>query len=478
MRTNLADQVIDNRFELAEPVDGLGPGTCWKARDRRFRLHSKLVRLLRPLPPGTAGMPDTLDRTFRALQSVRHPAVLPVIHHGLWQGRPYVVHEWFDGVSFDGLFALDPTLRGDVPVEAARAIIEQVCGALDAALQSGLRVVHGALETRDVLVKNIHDRQPEVRVVFGVAAWEAGVVSDATPLDDIRAVGRLLRVLLSPAAGRWRRGTPSGVVEWIERCARPDVAAQVPTLKALRDGLAGAWSSEPAREGAPPSVPSPSPQAQAAPAVTPPSPEARPRDAVEEATTPARDRDEDPFEATVRGPTTPRQANAPRPVALEATPLTFFDATALQSAIGFEPSIEEPTDVTQAAPGGVVRRAPLVLPSIEDSQETTRRPSLRDLGPPRAPASEAALTDTVQVDDFAPGANPWPQGGVAQAWAAPPAFVPPSPSPALAPPTAPQQPLAPPRSSRWPAIVAALAIVGTLLAVVAWWLLKRSLALR
>lgn len=469
----LPEQVIENRFELVEPVEHLGLGTCWKARDRRVRTRNKLVRLFAPLATGAAALPEGASRTLKALQSLRSPAVLEVIHHGVWSGRPFAVHEWFDGVSLDRALAeLGPS--GALPMEAARSVVDHVCGALEAALLLDASLTHGALSPRDVLVKNLASR-PEVRVVgIGLAALEERRGSDPSR-DDIRAVGAVLRALLaSPEGGAWREGTPSGVVAWIDRCEGASGAAPVPTMKSLREGLRGAWSSEPMRAPAPtparrveaqmgvgaPAASNPAaaavgiiviPVTKATPMIAPPAAPFVPIAPEKVGTTPEhrgstlvvtslQSNEDDETDRTHRAQTLVARGRGPGalPTARDA-PMERPEHTMLLSTLTSpEEGADELDDTRRAEPGALrtlllrgtseanaAKRAEQVASTLvlaaaptppliaADDDETTRReaPSSSVRGAQAAQPLEPH-DETVRVANFPHGMNPWQTGAI------------------------------------------------------------------
>lgn len=499
------ETVVDNRYELAEHAEGLGHGTCWKARDRWDRLRARLLRILSPVGPGVAPP----EAQLRALQTVRHPSVLPLLHHGVWQSSPYLVQEWFDGLSLERLFALDPALRGEVSVAAARGIADQILSALEAALNASPQLAHGALDAGQVLVLDVHSRRPEVRVVgFCTAAWEARA-AEVTPLDDARALARLLRAMLSPSPGRWREGTPAGVIAWIERCSSPALAAQGTSAAALRDALRAAWTDAPAPAAAP--VPSEQPPAAfEAPAPMEPPPPQPPARAADAPAPPPSFATDELDEATLLT----ANVQDPSPTSPAARRMldgsTSEESTTVQRALSFAPTEEESTDVTRhvGAPVRALRPISHVGDPEHPGDVTVQRTSLKHLGPPRAPDVSAAASDAGDsttprtpsprpaptpihtpergapysalplADETlrapltppqAPGNGPWRAEAPPQEMTAPsvvgwPTTSPGAPSPLVAPPR-------PQRSSRGGKVwVVAAVLVLLVAALIVWWL--------
>jgi len=364
-------QVIENRFELLEPAPAAGLGDCWKARDRRFRQRSKLVRLFPPLAPGAA-LPE---RALKALQALRNPGALEVIHHGAWEGRPFVVHDWFDGTSLERALAELPAASA-LSLEVVRGVVDLVCGVLEAALLLNPPLTHGALSARDILVRGL-DVRPEVRVVgIGLAALDGR--SEGTSADDVRAVGAVMRALLSTADasdGRWREGTPSEVVTWIERCEGLS-GGHTPTIKALRDGLRGAWNSPAVARApspvAPPAAPpaSVAPVAATRPPVAEPAPMPAPPPVVNAAhDAPAAHATDEVADMTVRTPFPARRTAATAPIAPapQAPDARGERTVALTTLASPSPDEDEHDATRRAAP--LVQRAPVRAVGNDPAEE-------------------------------------------------------------------------------------------------------------
>jgi len=118
--------ILDDRYQLAEPIAAGGVGQVWRASDLLLD-REVAVKLLRP---EYADHPDTLER-FRAeakhAGSLTHPCVARVYDYGNagQASPPYLVMEYVNGPSLADMLAVDPVhpvLALDVAAQAAAGL--------------------------------------------------------------------------------------------------------------------------------------------------------------------------------------------------------------------------------------------------------------------------------------------------------------------------------------------------------------------
>ncbi len=141
----MPDTPLDARFELIDRITDFGLGEAWRARDLQVRGRAVVVKLL------DAGA--LRDEALRRARSLRHGAVLPLLHHGAVDGRAYVAYEPFEAPTLSAW--LSRVWRGDevAPRTTLERIAERLCEALDAAHAQTPPLVHGRLSPDCVIVR-------------------------------------------------------------------------------------------------------------------------------------------------------------------------------------------------------------------------------------------------------------------------------------------------------------------------------------
>ncbi|GAB2457772.1 protein kinase family protein [Jatrophihabitans fulvus] len=168
--------VLDGRYRLQDPLEGTHVGT-WRACDERLG-RTVAVRLVgrhaarRPLPSSDA-----------------HPALLAVYDGGVEaDGTRFLVTEFVEGPT-----AADVLAQGPLPGAAVARIGCPLAAALAALHARG--TTHGDVAAANVVLPEHGDRV----CVLGPAG------GNATPADDVHALGVLLRDLLGgdPPSPGW-----------------------------------------------------------------------------------------------------------------------------------------------------------------------------------------------------------------------------------------------------------------------------------
>ncbi len=154
------EQEVLGGYRLETLVDKGGMGEIWRAVD----VAAERVVAVKRLKLGRQAEQDRqrLVREARALDRIRHPAVVRYLDAGLdEEGEPYVAMEWLDGESLEQRYNRDP-LSLDEVLDLARQVLE------------GLAACHAqGIVHRDIKPGNLFlvssDRLRMKLVDFGVA---------------------------------------------------------------------------------------------------------------------------------------------------------------------------------------------------------------------------------------------------------------------------------------------------------------------
>lgn len=270
--------VAVGRFILDERLDDFGLGEVWKARDEKFRNRPVVVKLLRSVESDE--LPEALEQHLDALRGLRHPLVLPVIHHGVWSQRPYIAQEHFDGVSLGTLLDRSREARAPIALPRLLAIFSAISVAVESGHTADPAMVHGAISPASVLVGGTDDA-PVVRLIdLGLEphadplaaprnsarsapckAPEQYAKEPITTATDIFSLGLLLMEMLaataevratSPVLWRYvgRDDVPDTIWDAILGATKQAPAERYATPTEFVDALAAAWARAAEEEAA------------------------------------------------------------------------------------------------------------------------------------------------------------------------------------------------------------------------------------
>ncbi|MGV9677593.1 serine/threonine-protein kinase [Nocardia sp. NPDC003482] len=192
--------VVDQRFELIEPLGSGGMGTVWRAYD--VALHREVALKEVRDDPQDRQQRERVLREARALARIGHPNVV-AIHHIVdspAEKHPWIVMELVRGGSLSDLLAGGPLS----PQRTAR-IGRGVLAALRAAHTVG--VLHRDVKPANVLLRE--DGSP-VLTDFGIAAvhGQTGLTSTGSVVGSLEYVApeRLNGIEGHPASDLWSLG--------------------------------------------------------------------------------------------------------------------------------------------------------------------------------------------------------------------------------------------------------------------------------
>ncbi|MFE3545564.1 protein kinase [Nocardia sp. NPDC059177] len=238
-------QVVGDRYELLEQVGSGGMGRVYAGFDRNLKRRIA-VKFTQPSLDDDPGWIQRFFREAELMARVSHPG-LPAIHDaGLIPGdpgRPYLVMEFVEGVTFDDLLAG----HGSLPVGVVAALGAQASAVLAATHRH--RIYHRDLKPSNLML--CHDGTVKV-LDFGLAVVLGADVTRYTttgttlgtpafmapeqvedkpvvPQTDLYALGLVLHELLT-GTRVMTGGTP--FVVWQNQIHRP-----APEIAALRPDI-------------------------------------------------------------------------------------------------------------------------------------------------------------------------------------------------------------------------------------------------
>lgn len=210
------------RYQLVTLIGWGGFGEVWRAKDPRLGNRQVAIKIMRPDGRDQQGV-TRFERELELTARMRHPNIVTVFDTGTANGLPFMVMEFLDGSTLEGM---QPAGGWDM-AEVAR-IGREVCAALAHAHGQNPPVIH-----RDIKPSNIFRcRDRRVKVTdFGIATTTTGtrltksgyvmgtlkymapevlIGHPAASGSDVWAVGSVLYELLSgkPPSEHWMRHNP------------------------------------------------------------------------------------------------------------------------------------------------------------------------------------------------------------------------------------------------------------------------------
>jgi serine/threonine-protein kinase len=155
----MVGELIADRYELQQLVGTGGMSSVYRARDRLLDRNVAL-KILHPRHAEDDDYVERFRREARTVAQLSHPNIVTVIDRGESDGKQFIVFEYVDGETLDGLVAR----RGALPVDDALPIAIAVAHGLAFAHHNGL--VHRDVKPHNILLNG--DGDPKV-TDFGIA---------------------------------------------------------------------------------------------------------------------------------------------------------------------------------------------------------------------------------------------------------------------------------------------------------------------
>jgi serine/threonine-protein kinase len=212
--------LLNNRFQLMEPLGSGGMAQVWRARDT---LLDRLVAV-KFQREGYTRRPDFPERFLReaqALAKLSHPNLVSVFDFGVQDGRYYMVMELVEGVDLKNYLQRlpKPGKRAPEEIQKLTDIALQVSDGLGLAHRAG--IIHCDIKPQNIIITD--DGRAKI-TDFGIAQRVDGSSADGplwgspayfspeqsagqplTPASDVYSVGVMLYEMLTgqlPFAGK------------------------------------------------------------------------------------------------------------------------------------------------------------------------------------------------------------------------------------------------------------------------------------
>jgi serine/threonine protein kinase/tetratricopeptide (TPR) repeat protein len=174
-----------NHYRLLEKLGSGGMGQVWLALDSRLG-RKVALKLLSPEVVADASRRKRFERESRALAALNHPNIVTIHSIEEADGRPFLVMEWIEGRTLEGLIPHE-----GLPLERCLELAIPMVEAVAQAHRSG--IVHRDLKPANVMVRD----DGVVKVVdFGISKME-----EATSVDGFHPHSTELRTSEGIAIG-------------------------------------------------------------------------------------------------------------------------------------------------------------------------------------------------------------------------------------------------------------------------------------
>lgn len=164
-------QIINGRYTI-ESVLGEGNfGVVWRARDENIRGRLVAVKLLREAYVHDPQIVGRFQAEARALELLRHPAIVAALDHGVWQERPFLIMEYIDGVTLAAWLRERRANGAPAPLDVVRRLIDELCTAVAAAheVKAPGPIVHRDLKPSNVMLRGAGAPSTLTVLDFGIA---------------------------------------------------------------------------------------------------------------------------------------------------------------------------------------------------------------------------------------------------------------------------------------------------------------------
>ncbi len=171
--SSLIGTILENRYLITEKIGEGGMGFVFKAEDKKLTNRAVVVKFLKPEMINQEYLLTKFRHEMESLARVKGEGVIDIYDVGSFNEVPYIVTEYFDGVSLDKIIKPE-----GLPFREVAEIIKKIGRALTEVHQTG--IIHRDLKPSNIMIKYSSNEIIIKIIDFGVARVQDSVISPLT----------------------------------------------------------------------------------------------------------------------------------------------------------------------------------------------------------------------------------------------------------------------------------------------------------
>ncbi|HEY5950393.1 MAG TPA: protein kinase [Kofleriaceae bacterium] len=170
--------LVDGRYKITEVMAAGSMGAVFKAE--RVPVGKLVaVKFLHASYANDSEFQARFDRETRVMSKLNHPNCVGVVDFGVWEGEPYLVMDFVDGVTLRSVMD-----NGPLPPNHALQIARQILSGLAHAHKQ--EVFHRDVKPANIMISEEIGHGQRVRILdFGLARLQGNVGRDATQTNMV-----------------------------------------------------------------------------------------------------------------------------------------------------------------------------------------------------------------------------------------------------------------------------------------------------
>ena len=170
--------LVDGRYNITEVMAAGSMGSVYKAE--RVPVGKLVaVKFLHASYASDSEFQARFDRETRVMSKLNHPNCVSVVDFGVWEGEPYLVMDFVDGVTLRSVID-----KGPVEPTRALSIARQILSGLAHAHKQ--EIFHRDVKPANIMISEEIGHGQRVRILdFGLARLQGNVGRDATQTNMV-----------------------------------------------------------------------------------------------------------------------------------------------------------------------------------------------------------------------------------------------------------------------------------------------------